>query len=381
MRPITNEKYEILLKFLEEKQIDVLMIIDSESSRNVNMQYISGHPSDAILLITKNGESILIPGDYQLANEHAEVDEILDLSNFKYSFHLAMKELVDNRWKKPSIIFGVYETTPYGTIIKMKKNMSQVKIFKNPIQITKLLQKLRATKSDHELNQLKKAAHIGNKTIIDIRNFCENAINDTEKDLSFLVQKKMGEYGADNIAFESLVANTTRSHALHCHPYATNQKFALQGLALIDFGAKYQGYCSDITVPIGFQELSEEQQKIRDIVIDSYEAAIEIIDIGVPFWKIHEEADQVLKAVGHSLPYAVGHGLGLTVHDAPIIGRKPSDEYSLKHWKEEFVQDGMVFTIEPGVYKQGLGGVRLENDVLIKDGKVEIITKSKFIQI
>ncbi|MFX0006455.1 MAG: M24 family metallopeptidase [Promethearchaeota archaeon] len=381
MRPVTEEKFEGLLKFLEEKQIDVLMIIDTENARNVNLQYISGHPTDAILLITQEGESVLIPGDYQLANELSDVDEIIDLSNFKYNFYLAMKELVDNRWKKASMIFGVHETTPYGTIIKMKKNMSQIKFFNDPIQISKLLQELRATKSDYELNQLRKAADIGNKTIKDIRNFCESATDNTEKDLSFLVQKKMGEYGADDIAFESLVANTTRSHALHCYPNATNQKFVSQGLALIDFGAQYQGYCSDITVPIGFKELSEEQQKMRDISIKSYEAATEIIDIGVPLWKIHEEADNVLKADGYSLPYPVGHGLGLTVHDAPIIGRKPSDEYSLKHWKEELIQDGMVFTIEPGIYKQGLGGVRLENDVLIADGKVEIITKSEFMQI
>ncbi|MFX0038013.1 MAG: M24 family metallopeptidase [Promethearchaeota archaeon] len=381
MRPITYEKFEVILKFLEEKQIDVLMICDFENARNVNLQYISGHPTDAILLITKNGESILIPGDYQLAREHAEVDEILDLSNFKYNLYLAIKELVDNRWKKSSIKFGVHENTPYGTIIKMKKNMPNVKYFKDPIEITKLLQELRATKSDYELSQLKKAGQIGSKTINDIRDFCENSTDGSEKDLSFLVRKKMGEYGADDIAFESLVANTNRSHALHCYPTATNQKFALQGLALIDFGAKFQGYCSDITVPISFQELSEEQQKIKDLVIDSYEAAIEIIDLDVPLWKIHEEAEQVLKKEGRSLPYAVGHGLGLTIHDSPIIASKPSDEYSLKHWKEEFVQDGMVFTIEPGIYKQGLGGFRLENDVLVKNGKIKIITKSEYIKV
>ncbi|MFW9819321.1 MAG: M24 family metallopeptidase [Candidatus Thorarchaeota archaeon] len=381
MRPITQEKYEILLKFLRENQIDVLMIYDFEIARNINLQYLSGHPSDAILLISKAGESILIPADYQLANEYAEVDEILDIRNFKYNFHLAIKEIADNQWKKSSLIFGVHETTPYGTIIKLKKNISQVKIFKDPILISNLLQDLRATKSDYELNRLKKAADISNNTIKDIRSFCETTMDGTEKDLSFLVRKKMGEYGADEIAFESLIANTTRSHALHCYPNATNQKFAIQGLALIDFGAKYQGYCSDITVPISFRELSEEQQKIRDLVIDSYEAAIEIIDIGIPLWKIHEEADQVLRKEGYSLPYAVGHGLGLTVHDSPIIGRKPSDGYSLKHWKEELVQEGMVFTIEPGIYKKGLGGFRLENDVMVNDGKVEIITKSEYIQI
>ena len=381
MRSITQEKFESLLKFLEEKHIDVLMIYDSENCRNVNLQYISGHPTDGRILITSSGESILIPWDIQLAEKHAEVDEIIDYRNFSYNFYLAIKDLIQNRWKKSSMLFGVHEMIPYGDIIKLKRIISGIKFFKEPIQIAKFLQELRATKSEYELNQLLKAAQIGTKTIEDIREFCENATDETEQDLSFLVRKKMAEYGADDIAFEPLVANASRSHELHCYPNASNQKFALQGLALIDFGAKYKGYTSDITVPISFGELSEKQQKIRDLVIDAYGAAIEMIDIGVPLWKIHDKVEQILKKEGYNMPYSLGHGLGLTVHDSPLLSRKPVDEYSLKHWKEELIQDGMVFTIEPGINEQGLGGFRLENDVMIKNGNVEVITKSEYIEL
>jgi Xaa-Pro dipeptidase len=381
MRSITKEKFESLIKFLQEKQIDLLMILDSENSRNVNLQYLSGHPTDAIIIITSKGESILIPWDIPLAKKHSEVDEILDPCNFQYNTYKALKHLIEERWKKTSITFGVHELIPYGFIIKMKNIMPEVKFFKEPIQITKILQKLRATKSEYELNQLIKAAQIGSDVIKDIKQFCENAGNNTEHDLSFLVRKKMLEYGADDIAFESLVANTHRSHELHCHPFASKQKFALQGLALIDFGAKYHGYCSDITVPISFGKLSEEQQKMRDITLKSYETAMEMIDIGVPFWKVHETVKEILKKEGYTMPYALGHGLGLSEHDSPIISQKPTDEYSLKYWKEESFQNGMVFTIEPGVYKQGLGGFRIENDVIIRNNKVEIITKSQYLQI
>ena len=116
---------------------------------------------------------------------------------------------------------------------------------------------------------------------------------------------------------------------------------------------------------------------MRETTVKAYEAAIEMIDIGVPLWKIHDTAEQILKKAGYPMPYALGHGLGLTEHDFPFISRKPTDEYSKKYWKEETIQDGMVFTIEPGAYKQGLGGQRLENDVLIRNGKVEIISNSE----
>ena len=377
MRPITEEKFESILEFLEEKKIDVLLITDYENSRNVNLQYLSGHPTDATILINSSGESFLIPWDVPLAEKHSEVDEIINPANFNFNIFLAMKDLFENRWKKTSIAVGVHSMATYGFIVKMKAIIPGVAYFKEPIQIEQFLQKLRATKTKFEIENLIKASQIGTKIISDIQDFCINNPDGSEKDLSFIVRKKIADYGGDDVAFEPLVANSSRAHEIHQYPFASDQRFGLPGLALIDFGAKFQGYNSDITVPISFGKLSDEQNKMRELTVKSYEAAIEMIDIDVPLWKIHDTAERILKEGGYIMPYSLGHGLGLTVHDSPFISRKPTDEYSKKHWKEETIQDGMVFTIEPGAYKQGLGGQRLENDVLIRNGKVEIITKSE----
>jgi Xaa-Pro dipeptidase len=288
-----------------------------------------------------------------------------------------MKDLFENRWKKSSTTVGVHSITTYGFIVKMKAIIPGVEYFGEPEQIDQLLKDLRAIKTEFEIKKLIEAADVGTKTINDIQDFCKNSPEGTEKDLSFLVTKKIAEYGAEEVSFEPLVANSSRAHEIHQYPYASDQKFNLPGLALIDFGAKFQGYCSDITVPISFGKLSNEHIKMREIVVKAYEAAIEMIDIDVPMWKVHDKAEQILKNGGFQMPYSLGHGLGLSVHDSPLISRKPTDEYSKKFWKEETFQDGMVFTIEPGVMKQGLGGQRLENDVLIRNGKVEIITNSE----
>ena len=376
MRPITEEKFESILKFLEEKKIDVLMIADYEENRNVNLQYLSGHPSDAMLFITSSGESFLIPWDVALAEKHSEVDEIINPANFRYNSFLALKDLFENRWKKTNVKVGAHSMTPYGFIVKIKALFPGVGYFEEPIQIDNLLIELRATKTESEIKKLIRAADIGSKAISDIKKFCSNNLDGTEKDLSFLVRKKIAEYGADDVSFEPLVANSSRAHEIHQHPFASDQKFNLPGLALIDFGAKFGGYCSDITVPISFGKLSDEQIKVREVTIKAYEAAVEMIDIDVPLWKIHDRAEKILKNGGFLMPYSLGHGLGLSVHDSPLISRKPTDEYSKKYWREETIQDGMVFTIEPGVMKQGLGGQRLENDVAIRNGKVEILTKS-----
>ena len=376
MRSITEEKFESILEFIDEKKIDVLLIADYENSRNVNLQYLSGHPTDATILTNSGGETILIPWDVALAEKHSQVDEIINPANFSYNPFLVMKDLFENRWKKSSLTVGVHSNTPYGFIVKMKALIPGVEFYGEPLEIQNFLGELRATKTEFEIKKLIKAAEIGTKTIKDIQDFCANTPDGTEKDLSFLVRKKIGEYGADDVSFEPLVANSSRAHEIHQHPFASNQKFSLPGLGLIDFGAKYQGYCSDITVPISFGKMSDKQIKMREITIKAYDAAIEMIDIDVPLWRIHDTAEQILKNAGYPMPYSLGHGLGLTEHDFPYISRKPTDEHSLKHWKEEVVQDGMVFTIEPGAYKQGLGGQRLENDILIRNGKVEIITTS-----
>jgi len=375
--PNYKRKVRVNFKIFRRKKIDVLLITDKENSRNMNLQYLTGHPTDATVLIKSNGETFLIPWDIALAEKQSEVDEIINPANFSFNTSLAIKDLFENRWKKSSITVGVHSMTTYGSIIRMKTIIPGVKYFEEPIEITQILEKLRSTKTKFEIKNLINAAEIGTRTIQDIRDFCKNTPDGTEKDLSFTVRKKIADYGGDDIAFESLVENSSRAHEIHQYPFASDQKFGLPGLALIDFGAKYHGYHSDITVPISFGKLSDEQYKMRDFTIKSYEAAIEMIDIDVPLWKIHDTAEQVLKKGGYIMPYSLGHGLGLTEHDSPIIGRKPSDEYSKKHWKEETIQDGMVFTIEPGAYKQGLGGQRLENDILIRNSKVEIITNSK----
>ncbi len=382
MRPISIEKFELLLKFMNENNLDVLLIKDSESSPDVNLHYLSGHPMDATLLITTTGETTLIPWDIPLAEEHADVDSILDQSNYQYSDVNIFTEYFNKAVKKSSFTLGVNENLPYNIIILLENEIPNIKLFREPKKVSTFLHELRAIKSEYELKNLREAARIGSKAINDIQNFVENATDETENDLSFLVRKKLAEYGADDLAFPTLVGNTTRSHLIHCHPRSSNQQLAKPGLALIDFGANYKGYNSDITVPISFGSLSEEQQKMKDLTLKAYEVSIKMIDIGVPLWKIDEAARTVMKNGGYEMPHSLGHGLGLTVHDAPGIRRKPTDKYQLKYWKEDVIEEGMVFTIEPGCYKAGLGGQRIENDVLINhNGKVEVITTSHFINV
>ncbi|MBN2155149.1 MAG: aminopeptidase P family protein [Candidatus Lokiarchaeota archaeon] len=381
MKPINEEKFKKIIDFLTEHAIDFLLISDYENANDVNMQYLTGHPMDATVIVTQKGETYLVPWDVALAQKYAEVDEIFDLMNYEHSQIKFLHTFIEEKIQKHKVTVGLNSSTSFGSLVMFKKAIPHMEIFQEPMLISNLLGDLRTTKSAAELELLREAANIGNQTIPEIENFAMNATDETENDLDFFVRKKMASLGAEDVAFPTLVGSSTRAHNIHCHPSASNAKFATPGLALIDFGAKYKGYHSDITVPISFGELTAEQTKIRDLTQKAYDAAMEILDIGVPLWKVHEAAIKVIQEGGYNMPHSLGHGLGLATHDAPHLGSKPTNPIALQYWKETKAQNGMVFTIEPGVYKEGLGGQRLENDVIIWNDRVEVITKSRFITV
>ncbi|TET31315.1 MAG: aminopeptidase P family protein [Candidatus Heimdallarchaeota archaeon] len=376
MRPITQEKMDRLTNFMEKNNIDLTFITDWGNARDVNMRYLTGHIMDANLIVTSGGETTLLPWDVDLAEDHAQVDTLVTDKDSRQNPASYVKEIAKN----DSPVIGFNLSIPYRFILEIKGKMPEAKLFEEPHKLADLFRELRATKSPQELEKLIEAGKIGNKAINDIRKFAEEK-EGTENDLSFLVMKKMREYGAEENSFPSLVANVTRSHMIHCHPSAGNNKYSENGLALIDYGARIDGYVCDITIPISFGKLTEEQEKIKKTCFKAYEEAIAAIDIGVPLWKISKAAVDVIEAAGYHMPHGLGHGLGLTVHDSPGIRQKPTEPERIAIWNEVVIEEGMVFTIEPGVYVKGLGGQRLENDVMIRNGKVEVYTNSEPIEI
>ncbi|UYP47119.1 Xaa-Pro dipeptidase [Candidatus Lokiarchaeum ossiferum] len=377
MRSITTEKLDHLLAELETKGIDLLLVNDSEMARTTHLQYLSGHPTDALLAITQSGETCLMPADVPLAEEHAEVDHILDLINFQYSAMNALADFVKKSVKTSSPVIGVLSNAPFQLVLNLQQYIPNCKIYQKPREIGFELAQLRATKTPLELDRLTDVAHLSNNLLKDIRRFAQNASDETENDLAFYVMKRMRELGADENAFPSLVANTDRSYQLHCHPYATNAPFNKPGLSIIDFGAKLNGYCSDITQPFAFGTISTEQQKMIDVSLKAYDAVMNMIDIDVPIHTIAETARDILEGAGYPMNYGLGHGLGLEEHDAPFLFPKPTDPKRLESWKEQRIQEGMVLAIEPGAYVKGEGGFRLENDIMIRNGKVEMLTEAR----
>jgi len=251
-------------------------------------------------------------------------------------------------------------------------------------------------KTRKEIALLKKAASISNSCIPIIEKSLRENIS--ERELARRVRRKINSQEA-TISFQTLVASRERSSMVHPKPHATNRK--ISGIGYIDFGARYRGYCSDVTVPFIKGKISPKEKRIVDSCLSAYKIAIKSIKIGKPCWKLFYQVDRYLRRRGFKMEHGLGHGLGLKIHEMPIVAmprkligaaslislsssEKKLSRKKLKRWsriKKITFQPGMVVTIEPGVYVKGVGGCRLENDVLITHAGPKILTKSKLLRV
>jgi len=253
-------------------------------------------------------------------------------------------------------------------------------------------------KTRREIELLKKSAEITNSCIPVIEEALrENKI--TEKEIARRIGEKIRSKNA-SLAFRPIVACGKRSKRIHPKPRSTNK--IISGIGLVDFGACYRGYRTDATVPFIKGKISKKEEKIVNSVLQAYEIAIKSIKIGMPCWKLFEKVDNFLRKRRFQMSHSLGHGIGLKVHELPYIGiphvgkilkklkGKKRERFEkilkkkLKKWEEikKFTfQENMVFTIEPAVYVKGLGGCRLENDILIERKSIKILTDAKLIEI
>ncbi len=235
-------------------------------------------------------------------------------------------------------------------------------------------------KTPKEIKLLKKSAEISNSCIKVIRNSLKEEI--TEIELRRRIGRNIRKQGA-GLAFQTLVATGKRSAMIHCKPRATDK--IISGIGYVDFGACYKGYHTDITVPFTKGKINKRQRKIVNTTLKAYKLSIKSIKLNRPCWQLFEKISNYLKKSGFILKHGLGHGLGKKIHEYPFIVIPKKEKLKRKkkrRWdiiKKINFQENMVFTIEPGVYVKGVGGCRLENDVLLTSRGPKILTHSKLI--
>ena len=221
---------------------------------------------------------------------------------------------------------------------------------------------MRAIKSEQELQKMRKAAELADYAI---QVGCDAlAEGKTEMDVLNEIETAIKAKGCA-MSFDTMVLAGEKSASPHGVP--GDRKITRGDMVLFDLGVIYEGYCSDITRTVAFGEVNEAQREIYNTVRKANEEAVAAVKPGVKAMDLDNIARSIITEAGFGdyFPHRLGHGLGISVHEFPSING--ANDLAL--------QEGMVFTIEPGIYKSDVTGVRIEDDVVVTKDGVEVLTK------
>ncbi|MGE5620887.1 MAG: M24 family metallopeptidase [Sphingomonadaceae bacterium] len=222
----------------------------------------------------------------------------------------------------------------------------------------------RASKDAEELEAIRAAVALADKAFTHILSIARPGI--TERELAWEIEAFLRRHGSEGVSFDPIVAsgpNASRPHHVPGdRPLQTGETI------IIDWGARVNGYCSDITRTIVLGEADDRLKELYKVVLDAQTRAEERIRSGMVGRKADALARKVIGAagLGEQFVHSLGHGVGLAIHEAPRLSRT----------SEDVLEDGMVFSVEPGIYLPGWGGIRIEDLVTLQGGKPVVLTRS-----
>lgn len=333
---------------LQSKNLDAVVV-----SSLTNIRYYTGFTgSNALLLVTPKG-SILYTDPRYTAQASAESNCPVEVVSGPLLKPLSVA-LKRRRVKR----IGFEDTAISYALFRGLEGLGEM------VGVGNAVESPRWVKSAVEIETIRKSVALNSSALERAMKRFKVGMRETE--LAAEIDYQMRKLGAEGTAFETIIASGAHSALPHAKPRPV--KIERGGYLLIDMGASYRGYMSDMTRTYGVGEVPRKAVRIYKAVLEAELAAIDAVRPGKSAEQIHAVAVQVLK--GHGLDsyfiHSTGHGLGLEIHEAPRLGKNDKTE----------LQAGMTITIEPGVYIEGFGGVRIEDTVLVTETGVEVLTST-----
>ena len=346
-----NPHLEVLRNRLKAKNIEGMIV-----SNPINIKYLIGIDAEGILLLTRKENIYITDSRYiEEVKSTLTIDDEIIVTNIKdvtledyQNFFLFCENV------------GFEEE--YVTYSKYKNYMQKYRI-NNFIETDQIIEKQRLIKDKNEIEKIKKACEITDMCFEHLLKFIK--VGMTEKEIAFEIEAFFKKNGADELAFETIVASGINSSKPHATP--TDKIIQTGDIITIDMGCKYKGYCSDMTRTIFVGYIQEYMKKIYELVLKNQLDTIGRIYEGANPKIIFQMVDNSFRDNRYELLHALGHGVGLEVHEEPVI--------SLKN--ENLLERNMVITDEPGIYIPEKFGIRIEDTILVTKEGCETLTKSK----
>ena len=351
-----NRRIAKLRQILHEKAIDAIMISQPE-----NRYYLSGFNGSAgYLFITQN--STVLATDFRYVEQVKRQSPDYPLFQITGSISKWFPEMINGLniktlgFESSDISFERYQNMS-GII---EKSGTHLKL----VPLTETVESIRTVKDPAEIDCIIRAADISDAAFRHIEEIIRAGM--TELELAWELEKSLRQAGSQLLPFEIIVGSGPNAALPHAHPC---ERVIQKGeTVVIDFGARVAGYCSDITRTLCVGKPDATFKKIYSIVLNAQLNAISNIVEGMKGAEADRFARGIIEEAGYgeAFGHSLGHGIGLAAHEKP----------SLNRISEDILSENMVFTIEPGVYIEGWGGVRIEDTVMIKNGKICLLTQS-----
>ena len=323
------------------------MLITNEK----NIFYFTGFSkSEGALIVTNNQVFLLVDFRYyEAACNKAKSCEVLQYSNLITSLMSILKD---------SAVKSVHIEASYVTVNDFQRYVSAmnelgISVISNSA-LDNMISNLRMMKSKDEIEYITKAQRISERAYNEVLNYIKPGVEERAiaNELEFLMKK----YGAEDISFDLITITGKKTSLPHGVP--DDSLISAGDFFTMDIGAIFNGYHSDMTRTVAVRECSDKQREIYDIVLNAQQSALKLVKSGVESYKVDKMARDIIEEAGYGdcFGHSTGHGVGLDIHENPTVS--PKSSYILS--------DGMVITIEPGIYLNNQFGVRIEDMILVQ---------------
>ena len=345
--------------YLQEAGVDAILIYNG-SNEDLNFYYFTrlldgGIFEGSFAVLTEDGVKVITS---VLEEESAKKgkNEVLI-----YRTAAEREELLRKAIGNSGRIGVNYSSLSVKDFEKLKKIIGK----REYVDVSDKIMEWRMIKDDEELKLMREAAKIASEVADIMPNFMKEGIREYE--LAARLAYEMFKRGAEDFAFTTIMA--FGEHAAEPHYLSGNRKLKRGDFVLMDFGARYHHYNSDMTRTFVFGRASEEQKEMYYTVLEAQRIGIEMVKEGVNGKDVDIKVKEYIDSTKFKgkMIHSTGHGLGLAVHD----------HIGLSSYTDLILKEGMVVTVEPGIYIPGYGGVRIEDDVLIKKDGREVLTFAK----
>jgi Xaa-Pro dipeptidase len=381
-------RLEMIWDWMAQEGISLVMFEDTEGRRDANIRWLTGQPGDALLFLSLSPQpnpkavdpevrgsslarkSLLVPWDILMAKAYARADAIVPYNEFNRTPIEAVKGAVERLNIPAGSKIEIPPVTPYPAFLDFVAELQDFDVICRDRSTMDHAKDLRTIKDAEEIEIYRKAAIITNKIIDLLEKKTKAGKIKTETDTVMLIELESRKQGCDGAAFEILAAGQDRSFGIHAFPAWTDAPFGGKGLSILDFGVRYHGYNTDVTLTF-VREPNAQQLKMVNLVEKAYKIAVDSLSARNDTLLTSLLVDECFSKSRKRMVHGLGHGIGLDVHEYPFLRSRNDMTWNLT--------PGMIFTIEPGTYDPMHGGCRLENDFLITESGFEVLTTSRII--